>query len=242
MSIFCDKSAFEEVYKVVVSDAYPVSSLDFCFHPLANPGVLCGEEDYERAAYIMNNIARTKPDLTQKWTERQKRDGDFVRFMREYHAILQRGENVDAVLLNAMSAIALADAFRGFHDEIGETHPMLLPAFINSWNCKKKADMDQETARLTPFLAGKNSVVVDEYFHDGNTTAAAIDVATAAGSKVLTFSVFELYEESSKDDIDLDGMTTKHAPFMHEMGRIAAKIVRAANPTTLDLNAWYLQN
>lgn len=138
----------------------------------------------------------------------------------------------DAYILTAYSAIPLADAFRGYYQELGVDTPLITYVHASSSQRNKSIDpnvFDHEVARLQEELKDCDSpCIVDEYTNRGITISRAIKIIAASGNYASIHTIEgQWYHNASRVGIDLGQVSSTHASFMHEIGRKAAILARS---------------
>ena len=147
----------------------------------------------------------------------------------------------DAIVLTAKSAVPLADAFRGFYEGMDLETPLLTHVEAGRalvWNLREVPAVAQRTIgpeleRLSGVLEGKTApCVVDEFLASGRTLNLAMDIVRRSRDFDTVHSVSgRWYKDVAINDVDVVGLTSRHAKFMHGIGQKAAEMVRerAAN-------------
>ncbi len=160
-------------------------------------------------------------------------------FPRTFHGLIDELTALekpapDIYVLTAYSAIPLADALRGYYEELGLDTPYItyINAFShrNSNRLKLSAMMRKtEVERLEVVLSESSApCVVDEYKNSGNTVYFAREMISDSGEFETIHTIEgQWYHGAYKDDINLQEMTSSHAAFMYETGRKAAILARA---------------
>lgn len=170
-------------------------------------------------------------------------------FSRQMHAVCdlddpqlasQFATSPDLFLVTAASAVPVADAIRGFYEATGASHPVIdyiaanqemAAAFregyirFNPW---QKA-FQTEVTRLIPRVESSQHVcVVDEFVAEGTTVQYAHQILKTAGIEVASTIRGKWYGQANRSEIDLERLTSIHAPYMRKIGLQACSQVIAA--------------
>lgn len=144
-------------------------------------------------------------------------------------------DEVEAVLCTANSAVPVADAVRGFYEELGQPTPLLGYIRADSkisrqerGSLDRRERFEEEKARLKPFLDGRQSVcVIDQCVYSGRTLLFAEMALSGivANRHLIKGRWYHDWEYGSSLETSLREMTTSHADFMRSVGRAAAQLV-----------------
>lgn len=151
-----------------------------------------------------------------------------------------------AYLMTAYSAIPIADAIRGFHEEEGAETPVLSYVRANRENAmyyllskryidprlyseaskaQAAASYRDEVKRLKELVSGAEHVcVVDQNVRYGATLAYAYHMLATAGVQTISAIRGIWYHDADPKEVSLRWMTSSHKPFMHEIGVLARQL------------------
>lgn len=136
----------------------------------------------------------------------------------------------DAYALTAKSAIPVADAIRGYHDELGLSEPILTAVNANSATARsldtKQADaIFMEACRIEAVVRGNTIALIDQFVGLGKTLELGRSMLRCAGARgIRSDENVRWYDQAEPADIDCVNLTSEHADFMHEIGEKAAKL------------------
>ena len=148
----------------------------------------------------------------------------------QLHNIVQ----ADIVLATANSAIPVLDAVRGSAAALGIQHPPL--GYIRAdFDTSREyfledndRTLEEEALRLKPIVAGAQSVaVIEEFTAEGKTLKFAEAILKHCNVQTFVPIAGRWYLQAYKEDVDLPGLTSVHAPKMREIGQKA--VTRALN-------------
>ncbi len=141
-----------------------------------------------------------------------------------------RGLNpVDIYALTAISAIPVADAVRGYFDELPSGEPNVIGLTANRGLSRlsdhvQADEMFIEACKIGPDVRQKTIGVIDQYVATGATLQFAVNVLRTAGAKGIRANTNVLwYDQAVPTEVDLDNLTSEHAQFMREVGQKAAQ-------------------
>jgi adenine/guanine phosphoribosyltransferase-like PRPP-binding protein len=131
-----------------------------------------------------------------------------------------------AFLLTANSAVPVADSIRGFYDELGVEAPLVDYILAPRKSGLFGAVIRAEKLRLSRQLqaAGENVYVVDDFVMTGSTLARAKKLLLDIGVQQVSYSNGRWYNDAKRSEINLDGVTSVHAPKMYEIGQKACEL------------------
>ncbi len=153
-------------------------------------------------------------------TASTKRNPSFAQAMVE---LLPK--DPQAILLTAYSAVPLADSVRGYYEEVEVEAPLIdyihapRPYKVFSRLIGVKIDRLRLSSRLRQAMG--HVTVIDEYSSSGYTLELAKHQLESIGVEQVTTIGGRWYEDAHQGDIDLDSVSSVHAPFMHAIGRKA---------------------
>jgi hypothetical protein len=153
----------------------------------------------------------------------------------------------DIFLLTHKSAIPLADSVRGYYQTLGYEIPEFgvvntkdeegankeYPVGTSAWSQRARAYDDgrrqiviaREAAILGPRIEGRRVAILDQFISDRVTVHTAISIGLSARAiRVVAPSSAAWFHDARQQDIDFDGLSSVHAPFMNEVGAAAAQI------------------
>lgn len=159
----------------------------------------------------------------------------FTAYMRDFLPL-----KPDVMLFTMHSAIPLADSVRGYYEELGQESPQLAYIRANRYlsdptttvqNGYVQRTIDAETTRMRQKFDGTTSVIFDQFIASGMTIRLAETILQRAGVGVLAKTdAAQWYEHTYPSDVNRRHMTSAHAPFMKEVGRLAAQTVMPTSP------------
>lgn len=131
-----------------------------------------------------------------------------------------------AVLVTALSAIPVADSVRGFYAESGAPTPIvdyIRP--IRQSGVMGRLLRQEEHLRLIRLLdaAGQRVYVIDEYRDSGQTLLDCLATLDAIGIDGARGIAGKWYHDVARGDLDINRCTSKHAPFMRQVGVLACQ-------------------
>lgn len=135
----------------------------------------------------------------------------------------------DVYFLTANSAIPLADAIRGYYDELGKPTPELYAIMANfststAYEAGSRDQFDREVKRLRHIASGViHACVVEQYVLSGGTARYAQKLLEAAGVSYVSTIMGRWYEQANQSEVDLQTVSSNHAMFMHSIGSAAAR-------------------
>ncbi len=172
-------------------------------------------------------------------------DRTFVRQMNSLYRSTDGLEGLlppSAIVVTANSAVPVADAVRGFYEEVGETTPLIIYIKADSFNGLELHTVEEinqraaikasqlgrpfkkEVRRLTPILEGVDHVcLIDQYVSSGDTLRYASLVLKQAGVKIVSAIRGNWYEGAMKKDIDLQSVSSIHSRFMYRVGALSCQ-------------------
>lgn len=151
---------------------------------------------------------------------------------RDYMQLADEVVNPDVMLFTAQSAIAIADAVRGWHQTLDTEPPELSYIIANSslsYGQINRPEVErhvaEEAVRLRKRYLGAKALIVDQYVYTGRTLRLAIETARQAEIEVVGATEHARWYEELIDTraADLENMTTTHKGFMGHIGRQAAE-------------------
>jgi hypothetical protein len=147
-------------------------------------------------------------------------------FTDQMARVRSRGEP-DAFLVTTNSAVPVADTIRGYYDALDIPHPYIgyvRADHVGSLTTYRAGRVQNESIRLQPLLAGFTRVCTVEQFVSRKVSLMlAREILQRVGIESMPeFSESNWYHDARADDIDLDGITSIHQPFMYEVGQLAA--------------------
>lgn len=129
-----------------------------------------------------------------------------------------------AFLLTANSAVPVADSIRGYYDELGIDRPVIdyirVPG--KGWlSGLLQTHIEEKRLQYCLNEAGAQVCVVDEYVFSGGTLERARNLLKNIGVTDVTEIRGRWYSQAKRAEIDLDRVTSVHAPKMREIGQKA---------------------
>ena len=139
----------------------------------------------------------------------------------------------DVVIGTVNSGIPPIDAVDSFCKERGIKSPVFLPLRINQWFAFQYYSNDifsvgaqlkahRLAHQLKATLSGAKVVVIEEWVRSGNCIEICGEIAKKAGAISVMGMRGRWYDNAYRKDINLRDMTSIHAPFMREIGQVAA--------------------
>jgi hypothetical protein len=136
----------------------------------------------------------------------------------------------EAYLVTAYSAIPVADAIRGFYQELGVDQPLVdyvrPPKGLGRFIVAKA-----ENLRLRSLLAGITGkiCVVDEYINTGRAVERSKEVLVKTGVPETDIVSIKgkWYHNARRGDLQVDQTTSAHQDFMNSIGRDACAMAFA---------------
>lgn len=144
-------------------------------------------------------------------------------------ASFQGINRVDQYALTAISAIPLADAIRGYHDELGLPEPTVGYVNANRTLTRTKSpkvedEIFMDAIRIHEAVGGQTIGLIDQFRATGRTLQMGKTILTVAGAKgVRYFDDTRWYDQAIESEINKETMTSDHADFMRDVGAKAAK-------------------
>lgn len=161
-----------------------------------------------------------------------KRQYDTGSSLQTVMASFQGIHPVNQYALTANSAIPLADAIRGYHDELGLPEPAIGYVRANSTLARTKSqpkledEILMDALRIHENVRGKTIGLIDQYRATGRTLRIGKKILTVAGAKgVRYFDDTRWYDQAIEHEVDKESMTSEHAEFMREIGAKAAQML-----------------
>jgi len=146
----------------------------------------------------------------------------FAEYMKRFHQM-----KPEVFALTANSAVPVADAIRGWYDEIGEEQPELTYVRANrdltqeNLSLEEQNVVEQDIKRLEREYADARAVIIDQFVCSAKTLNLATCMLGRAGLMVMDGTHEARWYNHAFGDIDLTNMTSEHAPFMRWIGREA---------------------
>ena len=153
----------------------------------------------------------------------------------------------DVFLFTHKSAIPVADSVRAYFEERGEQIPELGvvntkeedPNLAVEWKAYRglvkthvvsQQVQDRESKLLRPLVEGKSVAVLDQYIESMTTLLRAETIASQSGAVSVNRPVkANWYHDARLADIDVDGISSIHAPQMRNIGHAAARFELPGN-------------
>lgn len=189
-------------------------------------------------------------DETPQFTLTGEYDGSLSRQLGGLHFAPQSvhpslASPPEVILMTAFSAIPVADAIRGFYEELDAITPLLghiqassatahayysthgdpnYVAYTLNGNHQHES-FAAEVKRLKPLVEGSSHVtIVDQFVGSGKTITYGAQLLLNAGAKKVSAIRGDWYVQAGRSDIDMSSISSRHAPFMASIGRKAAQV------------------
>lgn len=146
----------------------------------------------------------------------------FTEYMKRFHQL-----KPELVALTANSAVPVADAVRGWYEEVGEEQPELTYVRANRDLTKKDLSLEeqhtieQDVERLEREYAGAHAVIIDQFVETGKTLTLATRMLGRAGLMIVGSTPEAKWYNHAFGKIDLSRVTSEHASFMRRIGQEA---------------------
>jgi hypothetical protein len=211
---------------------FGVHSIDAVGHLMTrviNPGLLSG--------FVPNDAPQSRPAL--------ELDHDYS-FARQMATALAQAAKPDGFVVTAYSAIPVADAVRGFYDELGQPCPDIQYVNANSQNSSwfysrnrpvtgpktlseatHEANHQLEVNRLRPLLDGMRHVVlVDQLAASGASIRYGREILLRAGVSSVSSMIGNWYNNAEPAYVNLEGVRLADSELsakMHDIGSQACQ-------------------
>lgn len=163
-------------------------------------------------------------------------DTSFARQMNDLNKLGSSAQSVPdiyAVTLN--SAVPVSDSIRGYHKQLEQACPPIIGIDANSVDGfrfflgekQRQLSARQRSHVAELALAGTKDAyvcLVDQYVVSGRTIAIAAEMLYASGAGQVTAIRGKWYTDAMKPPkkAEIQSLTSRHASFMHDVGRLAA--------------------
>ncbi|HET8709421.1 MAG TPA: phosphoribosyltransferase [Candidatus Saccharimonadales bacterium] len=156
------------------------------------------------------------------------RDNSLARQLATVRSAL-KGEP-DIYFFTANSAIPTADAIRAYYRVNDIRTPLLASVMANRTTSipyfretRVDEQIDSETTRLKPLIAGADKVaVIDQYVASGKTITYASRLLLAAGAGHVIGIIGNWYDHARIVQSDIEQLTSSHRDFMFRIGQDCA--------------------
>jgi hypothetical protein len=192
--------------------------------------MLVGNPDLPSAAIeigIGDRAAELRP-----WTY----DTSFVRQMNELQTVGYVTPTLpDIYAVTRNSAVPVADSIRGYYEHLEQICPPIIGIDANSvdgyrfFHGEKQRLLTERQRVHVAQLAiagtlGAHVCIVDQFVATGRTIAVGAELLYASGASQVSAIRGKWYTDILKPVTHADqlGLTSSHAPFMHDVGRLAA--------------------
>lgn len=151
---------------------------------------------------------------------------------RGSYSFAEKFKPADLFLVTANSAIPVADTIRGVHEALSAECPPI--DYIRTDHYINLRMQEAERLRGLYKAIGR-VVIVDQYVASGRTIRRAQEIAETAQLGQVTLQQGRWYNQAQLDEIDINGVTSMHAPFMYETGLLIGEML-LANSSTYNTN------